>query len=45
MTVSEAQQFFGTLALGEQDAAIADKVLREIVQAAAASWRTSASTT
>ena len=32
MTVSEAQQFFGTLALGEQDAAIADKVLREIVK-------------
>ena len=32
MTVSEAQQFFGTLELGEQDAAIADKVLREIVR-------------
>ena len=32
MTVSEAQAFFGGLALGEQDAAIADKVLREIVK-------------
>ncbi len=31
-TVSEAQQFFGTLQLNEQDAAIADKVLREIVR-------------
>ena len=30
MTVSEAQAFFGSLELGEQDAAIADKVLREI---------------
>jgi excinuclease ABC subunit A len=30
LTVSEAQRFFGELALGEQDAAIADKVLREI---------------
>jgi excinuclease ABC subunit A len=30
LTVSQAQQFFGGLALGEQDAAIADKVLREI---------------
>jgi excinuclease ABC subunit A len=30
LTVSHAQQFFGELALGEQDAAIADKVLREI---------------
>ena len=30
LTVSQAQQFFGELSLGEQDAAIADKVLREI---------------
>ena len=30
LTVSHAQQFFGALALGDQDAAIADKVLREI---------------
>jgi excinuclease ABC subunit A len=29
-TVSHAQRFFGELTLGEQDAAIADKVLREI---------------
>jgi excinuclease ABC subunit A len=29
-TVGHAQKFFGELALGEQDAAIADKVLREI---------------
>jgi len=32
MTVSEAQAFFGTLGLSEQDTAIADKVLREIVK-------------
>jgi excinuclease ABC subunit A len=32
MTVSEAQAFFGALALSEQDTAIADKVLREIVK-------------
>ena len=32
MTVSEAQQFFGSLSLSEQDTAIADKVLREIVK-------------
>jgi excinuclease ABC subunit A len=31
-TVSQAQQFFGGLTLGEQDAAIADKVLREITR-------------
>ena len=30
LTVSEAQRFFGELSLGEQDAAIAEKVLREI---------------
>ena len=32
LTVSQAQEFFGGLALGEQDAAIADKVLREITR-------------
>ncbi len=30
LTVSEAQAFFGNLALGEQDAAIAEKVLKEV---------------
>ena len=45
MTVSEAQAFFGGLALGEQDAAIADKVLREIRQAAALPGRRRAWTT
>jgi excinuclease ABC subunit A len=30
LTVKEAQKFFATLALGERDAAIADKLLREI---------------
>jgi excinuclease ABC subunit A len=30
LTVSEAQRFFGSLQLGDQDAAIADKVLKEI---------------
>jgi excinuclease ABC subunit A len=32
LTVSQAQEFFGALTLGEQDAAIADKVLREITR-------------
>jgi excinuclease ABC subunit A len=32
LTVSDAQKFFGTLELGEQDAAIADKVLKEITR-------------
>ena len=30
LTVGEAQQFFGSLALGEKDAAVADKLLSEI---------------
>jgi excinuclease ABC subunit A len=30
LTIQQAQQFFAELALGEQDAAVADKVLREI---------------
>ena len=32
LTVSQAQAFFGSLALGDQDAAVADKVLREITR-------------
>ncbi len=32
LTVSNAQAFFGSLELGEQDAAIADKVLKEITR-------------
>ena len=30
LTVQQAQEFFSTLALGEKDAAVADKILREI---------------
>ena len=32
LTVSQAQRFFGELELGEQDTAVADKVLREITR-------------
>jgi excinuclease ABC subunit A len=32
LTVSDAQKFFGNLELGEQDAAIAEKVLKEITR-------------